>query len=87
MEPIIKFFNYNRSRILLVQLSYSWSQGVKVEEWVFSVVDANGHWLIQGLETLIADCGDLIIDIGARDFDALEPTLEVKQGLMLTLRH
>ena len=87
METLIKFFNYNRSRILLVQLSYPWSQGVKVEERVLSVVDANGHWLIQGLETLIADCGDLIIDIRARDFDALEPKLVVIQGLMLTLRH
>lgn len=51
------------------------------------MVDANGHWLIQGLETLIADCGDLIIDIRARDFDALEPKMVVIQGLMLTLRH
>lgn len=51
------------------------------------MVDANGHWLIQGLETLIADCSDLIIDIRARDFDALEPIFVVIQGLMLTLRH
>jgi hypothetical protein len=51
------------------------------------VVDANGHWLIYGLETLIADCGDIIIDVWARDFDALEPTLVVILGLMLTLRH
>ena len=51
------------------------------------MVDANGHWLIQGLETLIADRGDLIIDIRTRDFDALEPKMVVIQGLMLTLRH
>ena len=51
------------------------------------MVDANGHWLIQRLEALIADCGDLIIDIRARDFNALEPILVVILGLMLTLRH
>ena len=51
------------------------------------MVDANGHWLIYGLETLIADCGDIIIDVRARDFDALEPTLVVILGLILTLRH
>ncbi len=52
------------------------------------MVDANGRWLIEGLRALIADCGDLIIDIRARDRDALEPTiLVVILDLMLTLRH
>ena len=39
------------------------------------MVDTNCARFVDRLETLIAHCRDLIIDVGARDLDALESIL------------
>lgn len=37
------------------------------------MVNAYGHRLIQRFKALISDSGDLIVDVGARYFNSLEP--------------
>jgi hypothetical protein len=76
MEAVTNLFNLGSCGILLVQFIYSRSQSIKVKEGIFSVVNTNSNRLVQGFKTLIANCGNLIIDVGTGDLNALKPILE-----------
>jgi hypothetical protein len=44
------------------------------------MVDTDSAWLVHGLEALITNCWDVIINVGTRDFNALE-------SIMVTTRN